>query len=94
MREWYDISQVMGRINVQPRILYPASSHSEFTTNQKFYKQAKAKRIQYHQTGFTTNAKGISLGRKRNTIRNKEITNGQLISKGKHIIKVGNHSHL
>ena len=82
------------RINVQPRILYPGSSHSKFTTNQKFYKQAKAKRIQYHQTSFTTNVKGIFLGRKRDTIRNKKITNGQLTSKGKHIIKVGNHSYL
>ena len=30
----------------------------------KPYRQAKAKRIQQHQTSFTTNAKGTSLGRK------------------------------
>ena len=32
--------------------------------NQKFSRQAKVKRIQHHQTSFTRNAKGISLGRK------------------------------
>ena len=32
--------------------------------NQKFSRQAKVKRIQQHQTSFTTNAKGTSLGRK------------------------------
>ena len=29
--------------------------------NQKFYKKAKVKKIQQHQTSFTTNAKGTSL---------------------------------
>ena len=29
--------------------------------NQKLSRQAKVKRIQHHQTSFTTNAKGISL---------------------------------
>ena len=33
--------------------------------NQKLSRQAKVKRIQHHQTSFTTNAKGTSLGRKR-----------------------------
>ena len=32
--------------------------------NQKFSRQAKVKRIQHHQTSFTRNAKGTSLGRK------------------------------
>ena len=32
--------------------------------NQKLSRQAKLKRIQQHQTSFTTNAKGTSLGRK------------------------------
>ena len=32
--------------------------------NQKLSRQAKVKRIQHHQTSFTTNAKGTSLGRK------------------------------
>ena len=45
--------------------------------NQKLCRQAKAKRIQHHQTSFTTNAKGISLGGKeKETTRNK-ITNGK-----------------
>ena len=32
--------------------------------NQKFYRQAKAERIQHHQTSLTTNANGTSLHRK------------------------------
>ena len=35
--------------------------------NQKLYRQAKVKRIQDHQTSFTTNVKGTSLGRKHKT---------------------------
>ena len=62
--------------------------------NQKFYRQAKAKRIQHHQTIFTTNPKGISLGGKEKaTTRNKKIMNGKAPSKGKHTLKVGNHPH-
>ena len=32
--------------------------------NQKLFREAKVKRIQHHQTSFTTNAKGNSLSRK------------------------------
>ena len=32
--------------------------------NQKLSREAKVKRIQHHQTSFTTNVKGTSLGRK------------------------------
>ena len=32
--------------------------------NQKFSRQAEVKRIQHHQSSFTANAQGISLGRK------------------------------
>ena len=32
--------------------------------NQKLYRESKAKRIQHHQTSFTTNTKGTSLGMK------------------------------
>ena len=42
----------------------------------KLYRQAKAKRIQYHPTSFATNAKETSLGRKEKaTTRNKKIMN-------------------
>ena len=32
--------------------------------NKKLFRQAKVKRIQYHQTSFTTNVKGISIVKK------------------------------
>ena len=49
--------------------------------NQKFYRRAKAKTIQYNQTSFTTNPKGISLGGKEKGTRKLQM--GKLISKGK-----------
>ena len=39
-------------------------SHSVWWRNKKLSRQTKVKRIQHHQTSFTTNAKGTSLGRK------------------------------
>ena len=33
-------------------------SHSKLWRNKKLFRQAKVKRIQYHQTSFTTNVKG------------------------------------
>ena len=43
--------------------------------NQKLYRQAKAKRIQHHQTTFATNAKGTSLARKEKATTTNKITN-------------------
>ena len=40
--------------------------------NQKVYRQAKAKRIQHHQTSSTRNAKGTSLGGKHERRKNYE----------------------
>ena len=62
-REWWDTFKVMKGKNLQPRSLYPASLSSRFDGETKSF-PAKVKRIQHHQTGFTTNAKGTSLGRK------------------------------
>ena len=51
--------------NLQPRILYlwrlSFSFDGEFKS---FPDKQKLKRIQHHQTSFTTNAKGTSLGKK------------------------------
>ena len=64
-REWHDIFTVMKGKNLQPRILYPASLYLRFDGEIKsFPDKQKLKRIQHHQTSFTTNAKGTYLGRK------------------------------
>ena len=61
-REWLDIFKVMKGKNLQSRILYLSRPLYRFDReNQKLYKQAKAKRIQHHQTSFATNAKETSL---------------------------------
>ena len=62
-REWHDIFKVMKGKNLQPRRPYPASLSFRFDGETKRF-PAKVKRIQHHQTGFTTNTKGTSLGRK------------------------------
>ena len=41
------------------------------------YRQAKAKRIQHHQTSFIINAKGASLGRKEKATNRNKITNAK-----------------
>ena len=61
--------------------------------NPKHYRQAKAKRIQCHQTSLTTNAKGTSLhGRKkkRSQLETRKSQMGKLTGKGKHKVTVGN----
>ena len=64
-REWHDIFTVMKGKNLQPRILYPARLSLRFDGEIKsFPDKQKLKRIQHHQTSFTANTKGTSLGRK------------------------------
>ena len=49
--------------NLQSRIIYPARLSFRFDGRvQKFYGQAKTKRVQHHQTDFITSVKGTSLG--------------------------------
>ena len=49
----------------KPRILHPARLLFKiWWRNQKLSRQAKVQRIQHHQTNFTINAKGTSVGRK------------------------------
>ena len=64
-KECQDIFKVMKGKNLQPRILYPARLSFRFDGEIKsFPDKQKLKRIQHHQTRFTTNAKGIPLNRK------------------------------
>ena len=57
--------------------------HSDSGRNPKLYRQAKARRIQHHQTSLTTtNAKGNSLGeniKSRKTHQNKLKMNWEII---------------
>ena len=58
-REWQDIFKVLKGKNVQPRLLYPARISFRVDREiKKLFRQAKIKRIQYHQTNFITNVKG------------------------------------
>ena len=62
--EWHDIFIVMKGKNLQPRLLYPARLSFRFDGEIKRFQISKIKRVLHHQTSFTTNAKGTSLGRK------------------------------
>ena len=62
-------------------------SHSDLMEKSKALQTSKTKRIQHHQTSFTTNAKGISLGRnheKEKTYKNKTKTIKEMVT-GTHI---------
>ena len=64
-REWQKILKVMKEKNLQPRLLYPARISFKYEGEiKKLYRQAKAERIQHHQTSSSTSAKGSSLDRK------------------------------
>ena len=74
-REWNDVFRVMKGKELQPRILYPEEFSFRFDGEIKsFTDKQKLKRIQHHQTSFTTNAKGNSLGKKHKT-RNRPTEN-------------------
>ena len=63
-REWKDILKVM-REKPTTHITIPRKNLIQIRRrNQKLYRQAKAERIQHHQTSSSTNAKGSSLDRK------------------------------
>ena len=49
--------------------------------NQKLYRQAKAKRIQHHQTSSTTNTKGTSLSGKHKRRKGPTETNPKPLRK-------------
>ena len=58
--KWQDIFKVLKGKNLQLRLLYPGRISFKIEREiKKFFRQANVKRIQYHQTSFTTNIKGI-----------------------------------
>ena len=64
-REKHDTLRAMKGKNLQPQTLYPERLSFTFDEEIKsFPDKQKLKRIQHHQTRFTTNAKGIPLNRK------------------------------
>ena len=66
-REWQDIFKVLKGKNLQPRLLYPARISFKIDGETKsFFTQVKVKRIQYHQTNFTTNVKETYIIKKYN----------------------------
>ena len=72
-REWQDIFKVLKEKNLQPRLLYPARISNKIDGEiKKLFRQAKVKRIQYHQISFTTNVKGTYIVKKYKRRKNKE----------------------
>ena len=71
-REWQDISKVLKGENMQPRLLYPERFSFKIDGEIKsFSDKQKLKRIQDHQTSFTTNVKWTYTVKKYN--RRKKI---------------------
>ena len=71
--EWKDIFKVLKGKNLQPRLLYPARISFK-VDDQKLFRQAKVKRIQYHQTSYTTNVKQTYIVKKYDR-RKKDLQN-------------------
>ena len=62
--EWQNIFKLVKGKNQQPRLLYLARISFKIDGEIKLFRQAKVKRIQYHQTSFTTNVKGTYIVKK------------------------------
>ena len=58
-REWQGMFNVLkGKKIYNQNYFIQQRSHSKLNRNEKLFRQAKVKRIQYHQTSFITNVKG------------------------------------
>ena len=57
-REWHDIFKVLKGKNLQPRLLYLARVSFNIDGVTESFADKQVKKIQYHQTRFTTNVKG------------------------------------
>ena len=90
-REWQDTFKVIKRKPLQPRLLYPVNYIPIQQRNQKLYRQAKAKRMQHHQTTFTTNAKGTYLGGKHKREKNRLTETNPKKEKGNRNIHIDNY---
>ena len=64
-RGWQDIFKVKEGKNSTSKIILPGKDLIQNSwRNKKLFRQAKVKRIQYHQTSFTTNVKGTYIVKK------------------------------
>ena len=71
-REWQDTFKVLKGEKYTTKITVPSKDLiQDWWRNKKLFRQAEVKRIQYHQTSFTTNIKGTYIVKKYN--RRKKI---------------------
>ena len=61
--------------------MYKGFLHQIQTRNQKLSRQVKVKRIQHHQTSFTTNVKGLSIDKKHKRKKRPTENKPQIIKK-------------
>ena len=66
---------MVKRKNLKPRMLYPVRLSFRFDGKIKRFTDKRKQRIQHHQTGFATNAKGTSVGRKHKRRKRPTKTN-------------------
>ena len=64
-REWQDIFKVLKGKKSTTKITVPSKDLIQnWWRNKKLFRQGKVKRIQYHQTNFTTNVEGTYIVKK------------------------------
>ena len=84
-REWQDIFKVMKGKNLEysttKKALHGKALIQIQWRNGKLYRKANAQIIKHHQTSFTTNAKGTSLGKKHKRRKRPTITNPKQLRK-------------
>ena len=63
-RKWQDIFKVLKGKTYNQDYCTQKRYHSKLMEKSKAFQQSKVKRIQYHQTNFTTNVKGTYIVKK------------------------------
>ena len=89
-REWHPYTERDERKTPTTKDILPSKALIQiYRRNQKLYTQEKAKRIQHHQTIFTTYAKWTTLGGKKgHNIETRKLQMGKHTGKGKLTVKV------
>ena len=93
-RKWHNTLKMIEGKNLQPGILYagefpggPVVRILCFHCRWHGFRQAKAKRVQHHYTGFTRNSKHFFSKQKRTQLKYEKYERKNLIGKGKHTVK-------
>ena len=91
-RKWQDIFKVLkGKKSTTKITVLSKDLIQNWWRNKKLFRQAKVKRIQYHQTSFTTNVNGTYIVKKHNRRKNIYKINPKQLENGNRNMYINNY---